>query len=57
MRKIDEYVIDYAFEDACVTVANAKLVNIKMFAGGGGGGGCSHVMSLFIARKIASKKS
>ena len=26
MRKIDEYVIDYACEDACVNVANVKSV-------------------------------
>ena len=26
MRKIDEYVIDYACEDACVKVANVKSV-------------------------------
>ena len=37
MRKIDEYVIDYACEDTCVKVANVK--SVKKFARGGVGGG------------------
>ena len=37
MRKIDEYVIDYACEDTWVKVANVKLVK-KSSPGEGGGG-------------------
>ena len=38
MRKIDEYVIDYACEDACVKVANVKSVK-KCLPGKEAGGG------------------
>ena len=38
LRKNDEDVIDYTCKDACVKVANEKLVSKEMFGGGGGGG-------------------
>ena len=40
VRKIDQYVIDYACEDACVKVTNVKsLKKCCQGRGGGGGGG------------------
>ena len=38
VRKIDEYVIDYACEDACVKVANVKLVKKIIVRQGKGAG-------------------
>ena len=44
LRKIDEYVINYACEDACVKIENVKSVKkCSPGAGGGGGGGCLQV--------------
>ena len=43
MRKYNEYVIDYAGEDACVKLANVRAVknmkSVKKCSPGGGGGG------------------
>ena len=46
MRKIDEYVIEYAYEDDCVKIEKVKSVK-KCSQGEGSGEGRSHKNTLF----------
>ena len=52
VKKVDEIVIDYACEDACVKVANVKSVK-KCSPGGGGGEGMGGGRTLMPTRTSA----